>query len=88
MDMNDMILVSVDDHLVEPADLFTRRMPAKIREQAPRVVEHKGRDVWYFDDRFVPASGLGSVAGRPPEEYSMEPVRYEQKRAAATMDLN
>ena len=30
MRTEDMVLVSVDDHLVEPPDLFTARMPASI----------------------------------------------------------
>ena len=38
MDANDMILISVDDHLVEPPDMFDGRMPAKFADQAPRVV--------------------------------------------------
>jgi len=80
MQMDDMILISVDDHIVEPPDLFTRHMPAKYRERAPRVIDHKGKDVWFFEDKVVPFPGLGSVAGRPPEEYGMEPVRFSQMR--------
>ncbi|MDB5428912.1 MAG: amidohydrolase 2 [Caulobacter sp.] len=75
-----MIMISVDDHLVEPPDLFTRHMPAKFRDRAPRVIDHKGKDVWFFEDRIIPFPGLGSVAGRPPEEYGMEPVRFAQMR--------
>lgn len=80
MRMEDMILISVDDHLVEPPDLFTTRMAGKWKERAPRVVDHKGKDIWLFEDRFQPFPGLGSVAGRPPEEYGMEPVRFSQMR--------
>ena len=29
MQMDDLILVSVDDHVVEPRDLFEDRLPAK-----------------------------------------------------------
>jgi predicted TIM-barrel fold metal-dependent hydrolase len=31
-------IISVDDHLIEPPDLFEDRLPAKFREQTPRVV--------------------------------------------------
>jgi predicted TIM-barrel fold metal-dependent hydrolase len=31
-------IVSVDDHVVEPPDLWTRRLPAQFREQGPRVI--------------------------------------------------
>ena len=38
MKAEDMILVSVDDHLVEPPDLFEGHLPAKYADRAPRVV--------------------------------------------------
>lgn len=47
MQPDDLILVSVDDHLVEPPDLFEGRLPAAMAEQAPRVVhQDDGTDVW------------------------------------------
>jgi len=36
--MNDLVLVSVDDHIIEPPDMFERPVPAKSRGQAPRVI--------------------------------------------------
>ena len=35
---DDMILVSVDDHICEPADMFAAHVPEKYRELTPRVV--------------------------------------------------
>ena len=32
---DDMIMVSVDDHLVEPPDLFDNHIPDKWRDRAP-----------------------------------------------------
>ena len=42
-----MILVSVDDHVVEPPDLFEKHVPAKYKDIAPRI-EHMpdGTDRW------------------------------------------
>ena len=31
-------IVSADDHVVEPPDVFTSRLPAKYKELGPRVV--------------------------------------------------
>ncbi|MEI7999944.1 MAG: amidohydrolase family protein [Actinomycetes bacterium] len=31
------LIVSVDDHIIEPADMFTSRFPKKLLDQAPRV---------------------------------------------------
>ena len=42
MNIDDMILVSVDDHVVEPPDVFERHLPAKYRDIAPHV-EHEAR---------------------------------------------
>ena len=32
------LIVSVDDHVIEPPNVWTERLPAKLREQGPRVV--------------------------------------------------
>ena len=31
------MIVSVDDHIIEPSDLFVSRFPSKYLDQAPRV---------------------------------------------------
>src|SRR5690606_40277454 len=43
MRADDMILVSVDDHLVEPPDLFEGRLPARYADLAPRVERTRDR---------------------------------------------
>jgi hypothetical protein len=77
----DLILVSVDDHVVEPPDLFEGRLPAKYRELAPRVVKKDdGTDVWLYDGNELPNVGLNAVAGRPPEEYGLDPTKFDDMR--------
>ena len=44
-------LFSVDDHLLEPPDLWTSRMPSKHREDCMRLVRHDGVDVWSYEGR-------------------------------------
>jgi predicted TIM-barrel fold metal-dependent hydrolase len=81
MKANDMILVSVDDHLVEPPTMFEGRVPAKYADQAPKVVRtDEGADVWVFNDTVIPNIGLNAVAGRPREEYGIEPTAFEEMR--------
>ena len=81
MQIEDMILVSVDDHLVEPPHLFDAHIAAKYRDRAPRIVRTDvGDDVWMFDGDAVPYLGLNAVAGRPREEYGIEPMSYEEMR--------
>jgi len=81
MQIDDMILVSVDDHVVEPPDLFDGHLPASYADRAPRVV-HKddGTDVWWFEGQELPNIGLNAVSGRPPEEYGIEPTAFADMR--------
>ncbi|HXY94311.1 MAG TPA: amidohydrolase family protein [Acidimicrobiia bacterium] len=81
MELDDLVLVSVDDHVVEPPDLFRGRLPSTCAELAPRVV-HKddGTDVWWYDGVEIPNPGLNAVAGRPPEEYGSEPTSFAEIR--------
>ena len=42
-----MILISVDDHVIEPPDMFVGRLPGKYADDAPRMVHlDNGTDVW------------------------------------------
>ena len=76
-------VISVDDHIVEPPDAFTGRMPAKLAERGPRVERQDGADVWVYDDQAFPNVGFNAVVGRPVREYSFEPTRFEDMRRGA-----
>jgi len=81
MKMEDMILVSVDDHVCEPPDMWDNHLPAKWKDRAPRMVHKQdGSDVWIFEGQQIPNVGLNAVAGRPPDEYGMEPTALSQMR--------
>jgi hypothetical protein len=50
MQVDAMIFVSVDDHVVEPPDLFEGRVPVTYADRAPCVVRNeRDDDVWAFD---------------------------------------
>jgi predicted TIM-barrel fold metal-dependent hydrolase len=80
MKLNDMILVSVDDHLIEPPTLFVDHIEAKYKDRAPKILRKGGKDFWIFEGKTYPSLGLNAVAGRPPEEYGMEPTSYDGMR--------
>jgi predicted TIM-barrel fold metal-dependent hydrolase len=74
-------VISVDDHLIEPPDLFEGRIPAAHAAGAPRILERgNGDQYWQFEGREYPNVGLNAVVGRPREEWSMEPARFDQMR--------
>jgi predicted TIM-barrel fold metal-dependent hydrolase len=77
----DMILISVDDHIVEPPEMFKNHLPRKYIEDAPRLVHNPdGSDSWQFRDTVIPNVALNSVAGRPKEEYGLEPQGLDEIR--------
>ena len=69
-------LVSSDSHILEPADLWSRRTAARFRDRAPRVVRVAGNDEWHADGvRFQSIRGTGYQAGlrfTRPEELSFD----------------
>ncbi len=74
-------LISVDDHLVEPPDMFDGRLPTRLQPRAPRlVVDERGHQVWEFDGQRYTQVGMNAVAGRRPELRSLEPARFEDMR--------
>ncbi|MHB8439361.1 MAG: amidohydrolase family protein [Acidimicrobiales bacterium] len=81
MDTADLILVSVDDHVVEPPDMFEGRVPAAFKGREPRIVHKEdGTDVWVYEGNEIPNVGLNAVVGRPPEEYGIEPTSFDEMR--------
>ena len=62
MRMEDMIMVSVDDHLVEPPDMFKNHLTAEYQAKAPKVSRlSSGCDVWEFNGQKLPNIGLNAV---------------------------
>jgi predicted TIM-barrel fold metal-dependent hydrolase len=90
-------VISVDDHIVEPPDTFKGRLPKRFEDRAPRIAEKEdGAQVWIFDGQEFPNVGFNAVVGRPVDEYSFEPARFDEMRRGAwdvkarvaDMDLN
>ena len=81
MNADDLILISVDDHIAEPADMFDAHVPAKYKSYAPRVVvEPDGVEQWYYGDIRGRNLGLNAVAGKPREFYNIDASSYDQMR--------
>src|SRR5262245_58835635 len=80
MKQDDLILVSIDDHVIEPPDMFDGFIPKKYADRAPRVVSDDISDKWVFLEGETRNTGLNAVAGRPPEEYGLEPTKFSEIR--------
>jgi predicted TIM-barrel fold metal-dependent hydrolase len=81
MNKDDMILISVDDHIVEPPDMFKNHLAKRYIDDAPRLVHNPdGSDTWQFRDTVIPNVALNAVAGRPKEEYGLEPQGLDEIR--------
>ncbi|HXY93031.1 MAG TPA: amidohydrolase family protein [Acidimicrobiia bacterium] len=81
MRADDLILISVDDHIAEPADMFDAHVPARYRDHSPRVVtDEHGDQQWWYGDVKGRNLGLNAVAGKPREMFNVNPSRYEEMR--------
>jgi predicted TIM-barrel fold metal-dependent hydrolase len=75
-------IISADDHIIEPPELWADRLPSKYRDAGPRVVwgtseEGKRYQWWEYEGRQVPASRLNAAAAFTRDQYSFEQLSYE-----------
>jgi predicted TIM-barrel fold metal-dependent hydrolase len=81
MQMNDMVIVSVDDHICEPPTLFDNQLSGELLAAAPKLkTDSQGKNFWQYQGYIRPSIGLNAVVGRPFEEYGMEPTSLDQLR--------
>lgn len=76
-------VISSDDHVVEPADVFTRRVPARLHDRVPHIERRDGKDLWVVEGRVV--GRIFSKAGVPFSEWSelRDEARYDSIRPGA-----
>ncbi|SHN40112.1 amidohydrolase family protein [Cryptosporangium aurantiacum] len=100
----DMKLISTDDHLVEHPRVWADRLPRKWLAEGPRIVEEPSVEdpsappaqVWHYAGQRYPSIGLNAVAGKSPDQFGVDPVRfdemipgcYDPKARLADMDLD
>jgi predicted TIM-barrel fold metal-dependent hydrolase len=81
MQLEDMILISVDDHVVEPPDMWEGRVPKKYAEFTPKLIrQDDGTDAWDYLGVKSSNAGLNAVAGRPPEDYGFDAQAFADMR--------
>jgi predicted TIM-barrel fold metal-dependent hydrolase len=100
-----MKLISTDDHVIEHPKVWEDRLPAAARERGPRIVEvvpdgapegAPAAHIWLYEGQLYPQIALNAVAGRPREQFGLEPSRfdeilpgcYDPKARVADMDID
>ncbi|HET6954389.1 MAG TPA: amidohydrolase family protein [Acidimicrobiales bacterium] len=81
MQMDDMILVSIDDHFIEPPDMW-KHVPAKWQADVPKVVRNaEGIDQWVFQGQATSTRfGMSATVGWPSEQWGFHPASYSELR--------
>ncbi len=97
---DDVQAISVDDHVIEPRDVFENHIEAKYRDRAPRIVDRDGVEGWLWEDRFYPLMFQGNAGtrkfrsgegGRGQDLYArryedMIPAAYDVHERVGAMD--
>ena len=84
MNVDDLVLVSIDDHVVEPRDMFDRHVPERWRGEAPKsVMNDGGIERWVFQGEESASGSLNAVVGWPKEEWGLDPTTYAEMRPGA-----
>src|SRR4051812_8496820 len=89
-------IISVDDHVIEPPDLWKRWLPAAFRDLGPRVIrapyalDADGNvraatsgpetDFWAYEGLRTTIKNGSAAAGLDPSEIDYQPVSYGEMR--------
>lgn len=69
------LIVSVDDHVIEPPTVWSDRLPARHRHAGPRVVRAPVREMTFVGGRFTVAPGDPGDPGEPVDWWFYEDLR-------------
>ena len=73
-------VISSDDHVEEPKDTWQSRVPARLRDRAPKVVRVADGDAWEVNGVRGKTIGLEAQAGKKFEEYKPSGESYDTIR--------
>lgn len=75
-------LISADNHINEPRNLFVDRLPKHLKDKAPRVIEGKdGGEGWSLDGSPPKRTyGIEAMAGFDKKDYRISGLRYSDLR--------
>src|SRR5713101_8024852 len=83
--------ISADNHFNEPGDIYVKRVPAALKDRAPRLVPTPdGGEAWLVNG-VMPTKGISSfngivrLKGRlwKPEDYARFPIKHSDAPAGS-----
>jgi len=78
---DDAQIISVDDHVIEHPRVWLDRVPSKFGDAIPRIERMEdGNDWWIYEGKQAGNFALNAVAGKPREEFGLEPRTYDDMR--------
>jgi len=78
---DDAQIISVDDHVIEHPRVWLDRVPSKFGDAIPRIERMEdGNDWWIYEGKKAGNFALNAVAGKPREEFGLEPRTYDDMR--------
>lgn len=76
-------IISADDHALEPADMFSKRVPAKFSDRVPYLGPGEdGAPWWVIGDAQVPILLTNGASGRPMDEWGITASNFDEFRPA------
>ena len=91
-------LISSDNHVFEPRDLWTTRIEPKYRDKCPRVLDTEEGSMWVVEDRSQQGMGQGAMAGKrfdDPDNMTsfgewedVRPGGYDPVEAVKDLDID
>jgi predicted TIM-barrel fold metal-dependent hydrolase len=74
-------VLSVDDHVLEPPNIFVDRVPSALRDKVPHVTyDDEGVPTWQINGKSMPLEIVNGAVGRPMSEWDFSPQKYDEMR--------
>ena len=96
--MGEYRVISSDNHVFEPPDLWTTRIEPRYRDRCPRVMDTEGGPMWFVEDRKQQGFGQGTQPGMrfdEPENMTrfgeweeVRPGGYDPVEAVKDLDID
>jgi predicted TIM-barrel fold metal-dependent hydrolase len=82
MPLDDLILVSVDDHIIEPPTVFANHVPKRWAERAPRLLyrPEQRMQTWTWEAGAAATPFICAVVTLPNEEWGYDPSTLAEMR--------